>query len=143
VLVVVFFVTSSDSGSLVVDMLASGGHPNPPVWSRVLWAVLEGLIAIVLLLAGGLSALQAGAITTALPFSAVMLLMVFALFRALRVDLWELQAAERRERRREFAGELEDSFPTVFGPHVDERIDYKLSATRGVRRFERHRQHES
>jgi choline/glycine/proline betaine transport protein len=142
VLVAIFFVTSSDSGSLVVDMLASGGHPNPPVWSRVLWVSLEGVIAIVLLLAGGLSALQAGAITTALPFSVVMLLMVLALFRALRVDLWELQAAERRERRREFAGELEESFPVVFGPHVDDRIDYKLSATRGARPFERHQRHD-
>ena len=50
VLVAVFFVTSSDSGSLVVDMLASGGHPNPPMWSRVLWALLEGLLAAALLL---------------------------------------------------------------------------------------------
>ncbi|HCQ18062.1 MAG TPA: choline transporter, partial [Dermacoccus sp.] len=45
-LVAVFFITSSDSGSLVVDMLASGGHPNPPTWSRVLWALMEGAIAI-------------------------------------------------------------------------------------------------
>src|SRR5690625_92462 len=44
ILVAIFFITSSDSGSLVVDMLASGGHPNPPIWSRVLWAVLEGQI---------------------------------------------------------------------------------------------------
>ena len=49
ILVAVFFVTSSDSGSLVVDMLASGGHPNPPMWSRVLWALLEGLLAAALL----------------------------------------------------------------------------------------------
>jgi choline/glycine/proline betaine transport protein len=142
VLVAVFFVTSSDSGSLVVDMLASGGHPNPPVWSRVLWVGLEGLIAIVLLLAGGLSALQAGAITTALPFSVVMVLMVFALLRALRVDLWELHTADQRQRRREITGELEENFPEVFGPHVDDRIDYKLSATRGSRRFDRHQPQE-
>jgi choline/glycine/proline betaine transport protein len=142
VLVVIFFVTSSDSGSLVVDMLASGGHPNPPVWSRVLWVVVEGVVATVLLLAGGLSALQAGAITTALPFSVVMVLMVFALFRALRTDLRLLQVTEWRERRQEFAGELEENFPVVFGPHVDERIDYKLSATKGARRFERQRPRE-
>src|SRR5699024_113368 len=54
ILVAIFFLTSSDSGSLVVDMLASGGHPNPPMWSRVLWAILEGAIAIALLVAGGL-----------------------------------------------------------------------------------------
>ncbi|MGP5073836.1 BCCT family transporter, partial [Arthrobacter rhombi] len=57
-LVTIFFVTSSDSGSLVIDMLASGGDTDPPKWSRVLWASLEGLVAIALLLAGGLGALQ-------------------------------------------------------------------------------------
>src|SRR5690606_25307144 len=67
VLVTIFFITSSDSGSLVVDMLASGGDPDPPTWSRVLWTVVEGLVAIGLLLAGGLGALQTGAIITALP----------------------------------------------------------------------------
>ena len=54
IIVALFFITSSDSGSLVVDMLASGGHPNPPVWSRVLWAFLEGALAIALMIAGGL-----------------------------------------------------------------------------------------
>ena len=87
VLVAVFFVTSSDSGSLVVDMLASGGHPNPPTWSRVLWAVLEGVVAAALLLAGGLEALQAGALATALPFSVVLILMVISNVKALRFDL--------------------------------------------------------
>ncbi|MGO1736828.1 MAG: BCCT family transporter, partial [Leucobacter sp.] len=69
IIVAIFFITSSDSGSLVVDMLASGGHPNPPVWSRVLWALIEGILALALLLAGGsnaLSALQAGSLLTAL-----------------------------------------------------------------------------
>ena len=137
VLVAVFFVTSSDSGSLVVDMLASGGHPNPPVWSRVLWAAMEGIIAIALLLAGGLSALQAGAIATALPFSLVMVAMAFALLRSLRTDLRALDAADQRRRRQEFAGQLEDQFDAVFGRHVDDRIDYKLTATKGPRKPER------
>src|SRR5690606_2208066 len=78
ILVVLFFVTSSDSGSLVVDMLASGGHPEPPTWSRVFWSVMEGAIAAVLLTVGdqaGLTALRYAAIIIALPFSVVMILM--------------------------------------------------------------------
>ena len=74
ILVAIFFITSSDSGSLVVDMLASGGHPNPPVWSRILWAALEGALAIGLLVAGGLGALQAASLATALPFSIILIL---------------------------------------------------------------------
>src|SRR5690606_39880960 len=65
ILVVLFFVTSSDSGSLVVDMLASGGDPEPPTWSRVFWSVMEGAVAAVLLTVGdetGLTALRYGAI---------------------------------------------------------------------------------
>jgi choline/glycine/proline betaine transport protein len=97
VLIVVFFETSSDSGSFVVDMIATGGDPNPPVWSRAFWGSLEGIIAAVLLVAGGLAALQTMAILVALPFSIVMVLMVIATTKAL--------AAENREinRRRELA----------------------------------------
>src|SRR5690606_28155347 len=65
-LVVTFFVTSSDSGSLVIDIITSGGEPEPPVWQRVFWAVTEGVVAAVLLLAGGLAALQTGAIASGL-----------------------------------------------------------------------------
>ncbi|MGA8209353.1 MAG: BCCT family transporter [Nocardioidaceae bacterium] len=86
VLVTIFFVTSSDSGSLVVDMLASGGNPDPPTWSRVLWASVEGVVAAGLLLAGGLTALQTGAIITALPFSLVMLGMCVATYRAFSME---------------------------------------------------------
>ncbi len=86
VLVTIFFVTSSDSGSLVVDMLASGGNPDPPTWSRVLWASTEGVVAAGLLLAGGLTALQTGAIITALPFSVVMLAMCVATYKALSLE---------------------------------------------------------
>ncbi|MGO1907199.1 MAG: BCCT family transporter, partial [Brevibacterium aurantiacum] len=79
ILVAIFFITSSDSGSLVVDMLASGGHPNPPVWSRVLWAALEGALAIGLLLAGGLGALQAASLATALPFSIILIFIAISM----------------------------------------------------------------
>ena len=82
ILIVLFFVTSSDSGSLVVTMLSSGGDTEPPIWSRVFWATAEGVVAIALLFAGGLAALQVGAILIALPFSVVMLAMCVATWKA-------------------------------------------------------------
>ncbi len=85
-LIVTFFVTSSDSGSLVVDSLASGGAHETPVWQRVFWALLEGLIAATLLLAGGLSALQTMSILAALPFAIIMLIAAFGLWRALVIE---------------------------------------------------------
>lgn len=107
-LITIFFVTASDSGSLVVDMLASGGNPDPPTWSRVLWASMEGVVAAGLLLAGGLTALQTGAIITALPFSLVMLAMCVATFRALRDEHKVQLRAERRQRREQLAREVGD-----------------------------------
>ncbi len=87
--VALFFVTSSDSGSYVVDTLTSGGHPDPPVWQRVFWAVIEGAIAAVLLAVGGLTALQSAAINTGLPFCAVLIVAAGCLVWALRSDLSE------------------------------------------------------
>lgn len=95
VCVVLFFVTSSDSASLVVDTIASGGKENPPVAQRVFWAVLEGVIAAVLLFAGGLQALQTAAITTALPFCLVIIVMCVALVRGLRRDPLFAKSPER------------------------------------------------
>ncbi|MGG5870201.1 BCCT family transporter [Pseudomonas peli] len=73
VLVIVFFVTSSDSGSLVIDTITAGGKVNAPVPQRVFWVIIEGIIAIALLLGGGLVALQAMAVSTGLPFTIVLL----------------------------------------------------------------------
>lgn len=86
ILVVTFFVTSSDSGSLVIDTIASGSKTNTPVWQRVFWASLEGLVAASLLIVGGLEALQSAAITIALPFAIIMLIALWGLFRALRLE---------------------------------------------------------
>lgn len=132
IVIAVFFITSSDSGSLVVDMLASGGHPNPPIWSRVLFALLEGVLAAALLLAGGLEALQAGSLMTALPFSILLALMCVAIVRAFRVD--HLQASQQRsaEEYYQLSDRLAEDFDSAFGPQVDTRIDYRLGATRGV-----------
>lgn len=86
VLVLVFFVTSSDSGSLVIDSITSGGKLDAPVPQRILWASLEGAIAAALLFGGGseaLKALQAGAITAGLPFTIILVLMSISLIKAL------------------------------------------------------------
>ncbi|MFC7705609.1 BCCT family transporter [Plastorhodobacter daqingensis] len=83
VLVVVFFITSSDSGSLVIDTIASGGKTNAPVIQRVFWASFEGAVAIALLLGGGLAALQAMAVSTGLPFTFVLLGACYAVVRGL------------------------------------------------------------
>jgi choline/glycine/proline betaine transport protein len=82
--VVTFFVTSSDSGSLVIDIITSGGEHDPPVAQRIFWAVTEGSVAAVLLVAGGLNALQTAAITMALPFTAVLLVICYGLAKGLR-----------------------------------------------------------
>ena len=89
VLVIVFFVTSSDSGSLVIDTIAAGGKVDAPVPQRIFWCSFEGLVAIALLLGGGLTALQAMAVSTGLPFTIVLLGACWAIVKGL--------IAERRE----------------------------------------------
>ncbi|UEQ03730.1 BCCT family transporter [Halomonas profundus] len=91
ILVLVFFITSSDSGSLVIDNITAGGKTDAPKSQRVFWATLEGVIAGVLLYGGGstaLSALQAGAVATGLPFTLVLLLMCFSLYKGLHKE-WQ------------------------------------------------------
>ena len=83
VLVVVFFVTSSDSGSLVIDVIAAGGKVDAPTPQRVFWATFEGLVAIALILGGGLGALQAMAVSTGFPFTIVLLVSVISLIKGL------------------------------------------------------------
>ncbi|MGY2573821.1 BCCT family transporter [Vibrio sp. C8] len=92
ILVLVFFITSSDSGSLVIDSITAGGKLDSPVAQRVFWAMMEGLIAIALLWIGGteaVQALQAGAISTALPFTFVLLLMCVSLVMGLRTETFK------------------------------------------------------
>ena len=93
-LVATFFVTSSDSGSLVKSTLASGGSLNPPVSQRLFWALLEGVVAAVLLMVGGLGALQSATIAAALPFTLVIMLAFVGLFRA-----WSIETARRAGRK--------------------------------------------
>ncbi|GAB2647134.1 MULTISPECIES: BCCT family transporter [Psychrobacter] len=85
-LIITFFVTSSDSGSLVIDSLAAGGRSDTPWWQRSFWVVTEGAVAAVLLIAGGLTALQTAAIVSALPFAIIILISMFGMWRALRIE---------------------------------------------------------
>ena len=84
VLIIIFFVTSSDSGSLVIDTITAGGKMDAPVAQRIFWCTLEGLVAIALLLGGGLAALQGAAVSTGIPFTIVVLVMCYCLWIALR-----------------------------------------------------------
>jgi len=83
VLVIVFFVTSSDSGSLVIDTITAGGKVDAPLPQRVFWCTFEGLVAIALLLGGGLGSLQAMAVSTGFPFTVVLLLACYAIVKGL------------------------------------------------------------
>lgn len=92
VLVISFFVTSADSGSLVIDHLTSGGKLDSPASQRVFWAAMVGVLAAVLLLGGGLAALQTAAVATGLPFAAVLLFLCWSLQRAFHEELDLLEA---------------------------------------------------
>ena len=99
ILIAGFFVTSSDSGSLVVDSLTSGGKIDAPVGQRIFWAVAEGTVAAVLLIGGGLQALQTASIATGLPFAFILLFMCYSLYTALRD---EHQQTEERKAQKEW-----------------------------------------
>ena len=99
ILVLVFFVTSGDSATLVLSMMSTGGNPNPSSKVKVIWGVLVAGIAASLLLAGGVKSVQTATIVFALPFTVVILLMAWALWRAVRSD-WEAEEADERQVRR-------------------------------------------
>ncbi|MFA8451436.1 MAG: BCCT family transporter [Bacteroidales bacterium] len=86
ILICSFFITSSDSGSLVVDTITSGGKLNAPVSQKIFWASMEGLIAIILLVGGGLTAFQTATILTGLPFAIIIIFMCYSLHRTLKKD---------------------------------------------------------
>ncbi|WP_205597665.1 choline BCCT transporter BetT [Paraferrimonas sp. SM1919] len=85
-MIVVFFVTSCDSGAMVIDMLCSNGLSETPLWQRLFWAIAVGVVAATLTIAGGLQALQTMTIASALPFSIVLLIACFGLLRSLNLD---------------------------------------------------------
>ena len=101
ILIAGFFITSSDSGSLVVDNLTSGGKIDAPVGQRIFWALAEGGVAAVLLIGGGLQALQTATIVTGLPFAIILIVMCFSLYKGLSEDL-------KKQKKRESQKELEN-----------------------------------
>ncbi|SDB94951.1 choline/glycine/proline betaine transport protein [Pelagirhabdus alkalitolerans] len=96
ILVTIFFVTSSDSGSLVVDHLTSGGKLDSPVPQRIFWAVMEGVVAATLLVGGGLTALQTASIITGLPFAIILLIMIYSLNMGLKQE-YEIEQSVSQE----------------------------------------------
>lgn len=145
VLVALFFITSADSGALVVSMLSAGGDPEPRTPLRVLWAALGGVLAIALLVAGGLTALQTAAILIALPFSVVMMGMVVSTSRALHAEHTAFLRAEKRQVRAQLAAHVgahvEAQVQASVARHVDERLGREPGGSRppqpprpGVRR---------
>ncbi|PRY14205.1 choline/glycine/proline betaine transport protein [Pontibacter ummariensis] len=101
-LVAGFFVTSSDSGSLVVDSLTSGGRADSPVGIRIFWALAEGAVAAVLLLGGGLQALQTAVIITGLPFTIILLVMCYSLYRGLSEELADENKLTKAQQRKDY-----------------------------------------
>jgi choline/glycine/proline betaine transport protein len=87
ILIMGFFITSSDSGSLVIDNLTSGGKIDAPVGQRIFWAITEGVVAAVLLIGGGLGALQTAAIASGLPFAIILLIMCYSLYKGLKDEV--------------------------------------------------------
>ncbi|HLU19796.1 MAG TPA: BCCT family transporter [Pusillimonas sp.] len=100
ILIVTFFVTSSDSASLVIDSLAAGGIANTPAIQRAFWATAEGVVAAVLLLAGGLHALQSMTIVSALPFSVILLVAAVGMWRALAIETHRDKSLEQQRQQR-------------------------------------------
>ena len=92
VMVIIFFVTSCDSGAMVVDMLASHGENNTPLWQRFYWTVGIGVVSIILLLNGGLAALQTMSIVSALPFTMVLIIAIYGMFTALNIESTKQQS---------------------------------------------------
>ncbi|ERG96824.1 BCCT family transporter [Haloquadratum walsbyi] len=105
-LVITFFVTSSDSGSLVIDHLTSGGKHDVPKTQRIFWAVTEGTVAATLLVGGGLSALQTASITTGLPFAVILVLMCYTVYLGLDNE-YEILSSEQFAERAQDADDVE------------------------------------
>ncbi|WP_243697076.1 BCCT family transporter [Labedella endophytica] len=122
-LIAVFFITSADSGSLVMGMIASGGDVEPKRWVRVFFAVTTSLLAIALLLSGGLEALKTAAIIIALPFSVVMLAMAWSTAKAFGRE----HRAYERARRAAFV----DRIGEYYGLEVDEPAETRSTAVAG------------
>ncbi|MBF8222110.1 BCCT family transporter [Halomonas sp. 328] len=112
VLIATYLITSANAGTLVINTILAGGDPEPPTAHRILWGAVLGLLTAVLLVAGGLETLQAAVIMAAIPFSVVVMLMVWGLLRALHRERFAARTGERAEAPREPWADLDDAGST-------------------------------
>jgi choline/glycine/proline betaine transport protein len=108
ILVTSFFVTSSDSGSLVIDSITAGGKLDAPVAQRIFWAFVEGAVAATLLLGGGLNALQTASIVSGLPFAIILIIMCFSLVKGLHEEVRAMEKAEKVKERTAYQSIITD-----------------------------------
>ena len=108
ILVTSFFVTSSDSGSLVIDSITAGGKLDAPVGQRIFWATTEGAVAATLLLGGGLKALQTASVLSGLPFAVILIVMCFSLLKGLNEEVEEMEKAEKVKERKAYQDVIKD-----------------------------------
>ncbi len=129
ILIAIFFITSADSGALVMSMISTGGDANPRNWVRVFWAVLASLVATSLLLVGdtGLSSIQTAAILTALPFSIVMLLMTVATAKAFHREHRAKEAALQRVATTAMAERVSDQVSESMSGQVERQVQEHLA----------------
>nr|WP_240720987.1 BCCT family transporter [Pseudarthrobacter sp. NamE2] len=129
-LIAIFFITSADSGALVMGMISTGGDVEPKNWLRIFWALSAAAVAIVLLLANGLQAIQTAAILTAVPFSVVIILMCVATARAFHVEHETFMRAQRRLARDQLAAQvterMQDSMQDSVQEHYQEHVAGQL-----------------
>lgn len=109
VLIATYLITSANAGTLVINTILSGGDPEPPTFHRILWGIILTLMTVVLLMAGGLEALQSAVIMAALPFSVILMAMAIGLTRALRREDYAARQGERTESPREPWADVDDA----------------------------------
>ena len=125
-LIAIFFITSADSGALVMGMLSTGGDVEPKNWIRIFWALSAAAVAIALLLANGLEAIQTAAILTALPFSVVILMMCAATAKAFHEEHAMLLRVQRKLAREQLTAQVtenvQDSMQEQYEEHVADQV---------------------
>lgn len=139
ILLTIFFITSADSGAFVMDIIAHKGDPNPPRLTRVFWAVSSGLIAAALIGAGaatgtddtGMTALQALALIAALPWSVVMVAMIFATVKSLRHEVRRIERIELNLRRQAIVNQVTDRVHDQVTDEVTEAVLDRVSTATG------------
>ncbi|MEU4206781.1 BCCT family transporter [Rothia terrae] len=127
-LIIIFFVTSADSGALVLGMISTHGSPEPKTWIRVFWTLVAGAASVALLLAGGaesLTTIQTVAILTALPFSVVILLMCASLTKTLRHEHQLIVRGQRRQARQE----IERAVHSRVSDNIDEMVATEVKSS--------------